>query len=207
MKKSSLFFLSLLFSVVSIAQSNLTANNRALAKEAALQNAQSFLQLIPQGQEKDYGFASRSDFDKIKIGDPYQTYFMVKQANEVVFADVNEWRVPLIVDGKYVALATVKVTNGKGEMVDFGATVLASHLQTFEKQHNGKNERVLVRNTVLVKDFIAPNFSSLVNPTKSGEFFSINSKASNLLYPISNKNLKPVKINSLQSQTIATPIQ
>ena len=130
---------------------------------------------------------------------------MVKQANEIVFTDVNEWRVPLLVDGKYVALVTVHIKEGKGEVVDFGASGLASYLQKFEAQFKGENEHVLIRNTALTKDFIAPNFSALCSQIKSAGFTTINSNASELLYPIGNTNNEPLKIKAIQSLTLAAP--
>jgi len=43
--------------------------------EATLRAA-TFLNLIPEGSEADYGFNSRSDFSRIKIEKPYKTYYI-----------------------------------------------------------------------------------------------------------------------------------
>ena len=201
MQKSTLLFLSLFLSVVLQAQPNL----REQVKEAAVQGVSSFLNLIPQGQEQDYGFNSRADFDKVIIGEPYQTYFVVKQANELLFADGNQWRVPLVVNGEFVALATVQLQDAKGQVVDFGATRLAKELQSFEKEYKGANEHVLVRNTVLVQDYIAPNFSALCSQEKSDKGVKINTKSTELLYPISRTKVQPLKVATLKSLTLAAP--
>ncbi len=156
----------------------------AMVKKEALQKALSFLNLIPEGREKDYGFAMRSDFSKIKIEEPYQTYYLSKKDKDLLFVSGNEWRVPLSVDGHYVALLTVQINAGVAEAVDFGANGLAQKIEEFEKLYfNPSSERVLIRNTFLSRDYITTNFAALCNQ-KLGNLIEINTQSPISVYQL-----------------------
>jgi len=199
MKKTFLLSLFLSFGLLVFAQ-----NEIYNIKKAAENQVQSFLNLIPQGQERDYGFNSRQDFQKVTIGEPYQVYYVEKNTeNTLKFTTVNEWRVPLLVNGVSVALVTVNVVNNQSNIVDFGASVLAKKLQAFEKAFTGKNERILIRNTYLRQDFIAPSFSAL--QVKGS--LSINTKVTQVLYPLKSQELSTVKLDSFVAKTLAAPVQ
>lgn len=45
----------------------------------------SFLDLIPEGKERDYGFNSRSDFSKIKTERPYKIYYISISNDNLIF--------------------------------------------------------------------------------------------------------------------------
>jgi hypothetical protein len=97
----------------------------------------------------------------------------------------NEWRVPLSVDGHYVALLTVQINNGNAEVVDFGAKVLAQKMQEFEKLFPDEaSQRVIIRNTFLKRDYITTNLSSLCNQNKSNDYLEININSSQPVYQL-----------------------
>jgi hypothetical protein len=185
------YYLLLVFFISArlIAQNN---NADLLVKEQASLKALSFVNLIPEGKEKDYGFNNRSDFSKIKIEEPYQTYYVSDKYNELTFISGNEWRVPVSVDGHYVALLTVQINNGNAEVVDFGANVLAQKIQEFEKLFPDEaSQRVIIRNTFLKRDYITTNLSSLYNQNKGKDCMEINTSS---LQPVYQLNAgQPVK--------------
>lgn len=185
-------FLVLIFfiSIRLMAQNN--DNDLSIKKEAALK-ATSFLNLIPVGREKDYGFDSRNDFSKIKIEEPYKIYYISYKDNRLSFISGNEWRVPISVDGKYSTLLTVQINNNKPEVVDLGGVVLAQKIQEFQKTNpiEANQQHIIIRNTFLKKDFVAPSFSSLYIGNTDVPELEINTNAPQFIYQI-NQGL-PVK--------------
>ena len=206
MKKTLFFTFFLCLGLLTTAQ-NTKNNIKAELKATASQDLQYYLNLIPQGQEKEYGFNSRADFQKVSIGEPYQIFF-VQRANDVLsFQDVKEWRVPLTVNGKYVALLTIVEKNGKTKVVDFGASKLAEKLQAFERLHkNENNDRVLIRNTYLRKDFIASDFKALCGELKNG-LAILKVSAPAVLYPIGANTPEALSPKVFAHQTLVAPIQ
>lgn len=188
-KKVCFLILVFFISVRLIAQDN---SIKSLVKEEASLKAIFFLNLIPEGREKEYGFDSRSDFARIKIEEPYQTYYVANEKLILTFVSGNEWRVPLSVDGNYVALLTVQINQGKAEVVDFGGNILAQKIQEFEKLYPIKSsQHIIIRNTFLKRDYIATDFTSLYNQNKGAKFMEINPNSSQEIYQI-NQGL-PIK--------------
>lgn len=204
-QKRLLLYLSLLvgmgLSAQSQDQARLTSVN--LVKEASVENALSFLQLIPEGQEKEYGFESRADFSKIKIEDPFETYYMHYKENKLGFVSGNEWRVPLSVDGKFVALLTVVFNNGKAEVVDFGASVLAQKLQECEQRAIAGNQHVLIRSTYLSQDFVTPDFEALINAQEANGFRVLNMDSAQAIYQLNPGEPVAVSVSTLYTDTAA----
>lgn len=131
-------------------------------KEEARLKSSYFLNLIPEGKEKDYGISARSDFSGIKTEEPYQTFYFSCKGQSCLLISANEWRVPLSIDGNYVALVTVQINSKSGlaEAVDFGANLLAQKFQEFEKLHAGEiNQHIVIRNTILNRDYITTDSS------------------------------------------------
>lgn len=186
MKNVILITACLLFGYNSQAQSN-TSDIRAKVISEAKAHANYFLNLIPQGQESEYGFDSRADFAKVTFGEPYQVYFVVRKAGAVSFQSTNNWRVPILVDGQSVALLTVIADENESKVIDFGAKGLAEKLQAFETEYNAENERVLLRNTYLAVDYIVPQFSDLAASTDPDGLIAINAASSAKLYPVAKQ--------------------
>jgi hypothetical protein len=190
MNKKTFYLLLVIFiSFRLIAQNH---NSNALVKEQANLKALSFLNLIPEGKENNYGFNSRSDFSKIKTEEPYQTYYVAEKNNELTLFSANEWRVPLTVDGNYVALLTVQLNNGNAEVVDIGANLLAQKIQELENLFpNKENQRIIIRNTFLKRDYIATNLSAICNQTTGIDNMKININATEAVYQLNEG--KPIK--------------
>ena len=96
----------------------------------------SWLGKIPPGYEKEYGFLTRDDFEKVIPGDLFLVYTLDNKffAN-AIRADSNylrfsgDIRVPVLIDEEYRALITVSMRDGKWKIVDYGAVNLAKELQ------------------------------------------------------------------------------
>jgi hypothetical protein len=188
-----IYFLLLVF-FISLRLSAQDINTTLLVREEASFKALSFLNLIPEGREKDYGFNTRSDFSIIKIEEPYQTYYVSYQNNKLVFFPGNEWRVPVSVQGHYVTLLTVQINKGKAEAVDFGGNVLAQKIQEFETLNPDKaSQRFMIRNTFLERDYITTNFTSLCNQQKVDVFVEINTTSLQPIYQLNEG--QPLKTN------------
>ena len=143
-KKVILLFSFLLGVFISYGQINRIESS--IQQEASNQ-LQTYLNLIPVGSETKYGFKNRSDFQNVKVEKPYQIYYVGYQDNQLSFFS-NEWRVPLSINGEYISLLTVKLNNGKPEVVDFGGNKLAQKIQEFEKLFgNDSCQHVMIRNT------------------------------------------------------------
>ncbi len=178
--------------LISLRLSAQDLNTTLLVREEASLKALSFLNLIPEGREKDYGFNTRSDFSKIKIEEPYQTFYLSYKNNQLTFFPGNEWRVPVSVDGHYVTLLTVQMNKGKAEAVDFGGNVLAQKIQEFETLYpDNTSQHIIMRNTFLERDYITTNFTSLCKQNKADVVVEINTAS---LQPIFQLNEgKPLK--------------
>jgi hypothetical protein len=185
-QKRLLLYLSLLIGTSLSAQHQDAVSRKSanLVKEAASENASHFFQLIPQGQERDYGFENRSDFSRIKVEEPFQMYYMNYKENKLGFIEGNEWRVPVSVNGKYIALLTVIFDQGKAEVVDFGANVLAQKLQESQQQLAAGSDHILIRNTYLSRDYVTTDFAGLCGSTDNQGFIELNKDSAQRLYQL-----------------------
>ncbi|MEI6889397.1 MAG: hypothetical protein ACOYM0_08575 [Bacteroidales bacterium] len=180
--KTFYLFLVVFISLKLFAQND---NQSLLVKEAATAKAMYFLDLIPVGSEQDYGFGSRNDFSKIQIGDPYQTYYVSVRNNQLEFFSGNEWRVPVSVDGTNQTLLTVRISQGKAEVVGLGGSVLARNIEEFEKLLPVKtNERVIIRNTYSDQYFLTSNFTALCGQITGNGFIEINTASLQPVYEL-----------------------
>lgn len=200
MNKKLHFLLMLFFlSVTLTAQSN---DVNLLIKKEASAKALSFLNLIPVGSEKAYGFTNRSDFSKIRIEEPYKVYYISQKDNKLWFIPGNEWRVPISVDGKYSTLLTVQMNNGNPEVVDMGGSGLSGKIEEFRKLNLSEtNQNIIIRNTFLKRDYIAPTFSALYFEN-IGDSFEINTNAPQYVYQINAQSPIKISIASFYNETM-----
>ena len=106
-----------------------------------------FLDLIPPGQEKEYGFENRADFAWTQLGRPYELRTIQSQdllnpnalLPGVPIVSLNQWRFPVICRGRICALLTVARMKDDWEAVDLGASGLASELDAMEKRYGFDN--------------------------------------------------------------------
>ncbi|HVP07346.1 MAG TPA: hypothetical protein VMS71_05835, partial [Candidatus Acidoferrum sp.] len=107
---------------------------------AAREGVARFLDMIPVGSEASYGFNNRGEFGNVGLGTPIAVVSIVPDSikngireDQNIFVPVNEWRVPITVNGEMRALLTVAKVGGTWKAVDFGASGLASELGKFMK--------------------------------------------------------------------------
>jgi hypothetical protein len=163
MMNKNMFILLLFTTARLLAQDS---SQTSLIKAAARLKSAYFLNLIPQGKEKDYGIASRNNFSNIKIEEPWQTFYLSCKDQNCSPLSANQWRVPLSIDGNFVALLTVQInqTSHQPEAIDFGANLLAQKIQEFEKLHPSEiGQRMIIRNTILHRDYLTGD-PSLLQP-------------------------------------------
>jgi hypothetical protein len=99
-----------------------------------------WLQKIPVGFEKQYGFENRDEFIIAKTGKPYEVFTLrpsfftgqvIPDSNYLISA--GEWRVPILVNNSYRALLTVIKVNSGWQIVDLGAVSLAKELDEMNR--------------------------------------------------------------------------
>lgn len=134
----------------------------------------SMLDLIPEGKEINYGFESRSDYDKIKIGDPIYIYTLpedsiVEQKGDVKikFQVTNEWFLPLYVENRIICFLFLKKKGNKQEVIGIGANYLANDLNDEEELIKNKEEK----NGFLLIPSIGGKF--LIKSRKDLEFYPL----------------------------------
>lgn len=139
---------------------------------------------IPKGYELKYGFANREEFGTTTIGVPYQMQTIhpeVMKGNAAITDDmitsVEEWRFPVICDGRVRALLTVAKVEGRWQAVDIGAATLASEIDTLEKSLSLAKlniNRIILRLYQIRSDFIVIADSS--GKVTTGSFYPLNSE-------------------------------
>jgi len=188
MKLKLIAFL-LILSLKSLAQINDTSS---IIKESAGKKINTFLNLIPNGQEPKYGFKTRQDFERVKIEEPIQVYYIKNIKNKLFFVFSNEWRVPFSINGEYISFLTIIEKSGEFEVVDLGGNILAKKIQELNMfLVNNTNKLILIRNTFLNVDYVSNNFEELFTKNAEGNEIKINSDAN--VYKI-NEN-KPIKVS------------
>lgn len=172
LKISTLFLFAFFVNFNSFSQE---VNNENIT-EIAKKNIQKTLQKIPVGYEKNYGFNDRSEFEKVEIGQSLRMYIIDNKNLKTT----NTWRVPIIIENKYCAFATVAYINNELQIVDFGATELAKDIQKTINENPKKQFDSFLRVHPIYSDF-------LINPNAKDEFIALtsakrvfNSKKSNI---------------------------
>jgi hypothetical protein len=149
--------------------------------KAARDNLNRFLSMIPSGYENLYGFDSREDFLHAEAGNPYDVYslsteFLKNDNSELkdFLYQEDEWRVPVLVDGKMRCLLTVVKENGQYKCVDLGGAVLANELNGYEKYFNSEvQRRSILRLYQINCDFLVL-FNKNAN-ISNGDFYALSS--------------------------------
>jgi len=164
--KTRKFLCSILISLLlSILFMNIAyAESQSDVYKAAESGLPLMLGSIPQGYELKYGFANREEFTAATIGLPYQIYTIHPEMLKVdatltddMMMPIEEWRFPVICDGRIRALLTVAKVNGNWQSVDIGAALLASEIDNLERELSLKNrdiKRIILRLYQIKSDFI-----------------------------------------------------
>jgi hypothetical protein len=146
------YFLLLVFCAMGLQLSAQDA--RTLVTQAANQQLQVSLARIPSGQEKNYGFENRSDFSRAVVGQPIRVTTIPAdffENGQQAIVPLNEWRVPVVVDGQTRILFTVYDNGTKYEVADIGGALLGRELQ---QKTTGADAAYIFRIYPLYVDFL-----------------------------------------------------
>jgi len=162
MKKS--LFLSvvlLVFTGPAFSQDQDTARQSVI--NIAERQLHAFIDPIPDNQVADYGFLTKSEYKKIKLGDPVPVYTL----EDSVMVFTQTWRVPIVVDQEYRSFLTVAIIGNVMQATDFGAMELA---REFGRRKTGRTIGML-RSYILHTDYLMEKgagneleFSPLIEP-------------------------------------------
>jgi len=163
------------------AQSGILAPDatEASVQAAAMAGLEAFLNKIPLGREIEYGFGNREEFRRAKLGTAFQVFTLPPDSmrqgidpKKSYMIPLNEWRVPVIVDGTFRTLVTVSIVNNALNTVELGGESLAKEMMDFwEKEPNGR--RGLLRLYQLRCDFLVLDRDGL--GVEYGEFYPLRS--------------------------------
>lgn len=136
------------------------AQNEGAVVKAAQDKLPSFLAQIPAGKLEAFGFNSRNEFAASTIGKPYQLltlnadlYKGSEVDDEHVFAVVDQWRVPVLVNGQQRMLLKVNKQDGNYDVFGMGSAQLAAELQKRSDLANAEHLFYLLRIYPLEADF------------------------------------------------------
>ena len=147
-----------------------------------------YLSLAVAGGIEKYGFRNINEIGEIQYGEPIQTIEMEQNfysdesaTGEYCMQDVNEFRIPLIVNDTIRSFVVVAEKNGKWFVVDFGASTLAKRVDKCYRDYGiQKHQKVkMLRDTYSSTDYIELSEDDYVTIEENGEYRN----ASNKPYP------------------------
>ncbi len=122
-----------------------------------------YLSLVMANGFEKYGFYSADDIYNVQLGEPIQTiemeqnfYYDEFSTGDYCMQNVNEFRIPLIVNDTIRAFAVVAEKKGKWVVVDFGASILAQRVDKCYRDYGiHKKQKVkMLRDTYSSIDYI-----------------------------------------------------
>ncbi len=111
---------------------------------------------IPAGQEGEYGLPGRDSLDRATLGTRYRMFFWLPGRGRSwadAVAPLQIWRAPLVLEGRYLALVTLAMDDGRLQAVELGAAALARELEALETPSPGQEPGIL-RAHSLGSDFL-----------------------------------------------------
>ncbi|MCJ7579200.1 MAG: hypothetical protein MUP98_01540 [Candidatus Aminicenantes bacterium] len=210
------------FSFILLISSSLTVYAAANEKvqQAAQEGLVYFLEKIPVGMEKNYGFNNRQEFDWAFLGEPYELYTIPPDSliNEQpigagFLTPLEIWRFPVISQDSMRTLLTVAKMWGEWKAVSIGGTGIALELDQLEKMYSfdrNNTKRVMVRLFQIKSDFIT--ICNLTQEIEDAMFVPLQSarmqmrlgEAERLLYSL--PELVPILQKKIKSVILDFPI-
>lgn len=172
--------------------------------QVALKGLNHWLSVIPAGSELDYGFSSRAEFAYAKIGEPVRMYgFKLETRPEYSpILALNNWNVPVEVDGSYRTFLYVRATEDEVDVVGIGAAALAREIG--EIRQRGSSAKGLLRVYTLGADFIIDSSELRIDPNPDIFVFPLRSAQESLRVPASPLHIKIV-IEEIGERNDASP--
>ncbi|MDP3912417.1 MAG: hypothetical protein Q8R96_01595 [Bacteroidota bacterium] len=123
---------------------NIGRSDSILFRNAVQVGIEKYLNKIPIGKEKDFGFNTREEFGEVLVGDSFQNYnfrdYSFSDTSKTnLFEPINTWSLPLIINNKYRCFVDIELTNDGYKAIGFGLPVLASDMDDFENCKHMKN--------------------------------------------------------------------
>ncbi len=132
----------------------------------------SFLEIIPQGMEKQHGFNDRAEFAKAVPASIYRIVGISADGNTF---QTNSYNVVVSVNSQYRAVLTVSLVDGKYEIETVGGAPLAEELQAYEKQNVlAENEEHIMLNVYSKASSFVAN-SNVNTGIENAAFFPLES--------------------------------
>ncbi len=167
-----------------------------ISNEKIMQVAQAglmpWLSVIPVGSERSYGFSDRAEFAYAQIGEPVRMYgfkMETKPEDSPIMA-LNNWDVPVVVDGSYRVFLYVRATEDEVAVVGIGSSVLAREIG--EIRQSGSPAKGLLRVYSLSADFIIESSELRIDPNPDIFVFPMRSAQDSLRVPASPLHIRIV---------------
>jgi hypothetical protein len=133
------------------AQSRIATDPTEASVQAVARTAlESFLNKIPPGREIDYGFRNRGEFELAIVGTPVRVLTLHPDSmrdgidpKRSYMTPLNEWRVPVIIEGEFRTLLTVSIVNNALKAVELGGELLAREMMEFWENEPGGRKAML----------------------------------------------------------------
>ena len=111
---------------------------------------QDLLHELPEGSEINFGFNNRSEFNSAILGEPFSLYRL--ENDKLVKSSIIT--IPLIVNEKFISLLRIDSIENELHIVDFGASELASEIQSETQKYSNLSFNGILRLYSLYIDFI-----------------------------------------------------
>lgn len=132
---SLMIFCMSIFVWESFAQSRTGDAADASVQGTAMAGLQAYLEKIPAGRERDYGFIDRDEFRRASVGTPIQVFTINPDSMQEridpgrnYMLPLNEWRVPVVVNGEFRSLLTVSMVDKTLKIFELGGELMAKEL-------------------------------------------------------------------------------
>jgi|TARA_B110000238_G_scaffold51561_1_gene56149 hypothetical protein len=190
MKKTKQIFLLILVIAVSVTVTAQT-HSLELISNVAAKELTNYLNKIPIGQEKMFGFNNRGEFSEASIGEPYEMLtlnndffndkFIVRDKDYIM--STGNWRIPIMVNKQNRALLTISKVNNEWHVVKIGAKGLAEELEKFNTNHPLIIKSYILRVFQLKSDFVLTS-KEIIYPLTSAKRSFLIEDGENIKYSL-----------------------
>lgn len=140
------FILSIFCITTLLAQEEQIRKDISLIAERDFKN---FLDIIPVGLEKYYGFSNREEFCKAFLGKPICTFNINKPSINTEYIDTSKtnyqitelWNIPIIVEGNICCLLKVRSNGNQYSVVGIGGSQTALEIDNAVKKMKLNEEK------------------------------------------------------------------
>lgn len=166
---------------------NIERSDSLFFHKAIQAGIEKYINEIPIGKEKDFGFNNRGEFKEVIVGEPLQNYnfrdYSFSDTSKMnLFEAIKTWSVPLIVNNKYRCFVDIDLTNEGYKAVGFGLPILAADIDDYENCKHMKN----IKQKALFVDYTLNVYCIVTSDAKN----SLNFWAFRPIDPCGSSNLE-----------------